>query len=66
MVAYYLLTGMILQASQALFKLIWTDYTDQLTYLAGKWTWIEDVFPIENADIPASYSMVVSGSPKRW
>ena len=41
---------------------------------------LEDVFPIENGDIPANYvsvpegrllilqsiSMVVSGSPKRW
>ena len=27
----------------------------KLTWLAGKWTWIEDVFPIENGDFPASH-----------
>ena len=25
----------------------------KLTWLTEKWTWIEDVFPIENGDFPA-------------
>ena len=29
-----------------------TTLRDQLTWLAGKWTRIEDVFPIKHGDIP--------------
>ena len=31
------------------------------TNIAGKWTWIEDDFPIENRDIPASYLSLPEG-----
>ena len=33
----------------------------KLTELAGKWTWIEDVFPIEHGDFPA-IAMFTRGS----
>ena len=33
------------------------------TNMAGKWTRIEDVFPIENDDIPASYVSLVEANP---
>ena len=30
-------------------------HSSKLTWLAGKWTRIEDVFPINHKDFPASY-----------
>ena len=33
-------------------------HSGTLTWLAGKWTRIEDEFPIKNVDIPASYVIV--------
>ena len=34
----------------------------KLTQLAGKWTLKENVFPIENGDIPASYVSLPEGT----
>ena len=36
-------------------------HSDKLTYLAGKWTRIEDVYSLENRDIPASYVSLPEG-----
>ena len=30
--------------------------------ISGKWTWIEDVFPKKNGDIPASYVSLQVGN----
>jgi len=40
----------------------------KLIWLAGKWTRVEDVFPIENGDIPASYVSLPEGNvpPEPW
>ena len=32
-----------------------------LTWLAGKWTRLEDVFPIKHGEIPASYVSLPEG-----
>ena len=37
-------------------------HSGKLTWLAGKWTRIEDVFPIENDDFPASYVSLPEGN----
>ena len=34
---------------------MWGLPSGKLTWLAGKWAELEDVFPIENGNIPASY-----------
>ena len=34
----------------------------KLTWLAGKWSRIEDVFPIENGDFPACYVSLLEGN----
>ena len=39
-------------------KIIPRLHSSKLTKLAGKWTLNEDVFPIENGDIPSSYVIV--------
>ena len=36
-------------------------HSGNLTWLAGKWTRIEDVFPIRNGDIPACYVSLTEG-----
>ena len=41
--------------------MLYTTLRDQLTELAGKWTRIEDVFPMQNGDIPASYVSLPEG-----
>ena len=38
------------------------QYSGKLTWLAGKWTRNEDVFPIEHGDIPASYVSLPEGN----
>ena len=40
------------------------SYTAGSTNMAGKWARIEDVFPIVNGDIPASYVSLPEGMSK--
>ena len=43
--------------------LTWFDgLFEKVRALAGKWTWIEDLFTIEHGDIPASYVSLPEGS----
>ena len=41
-------------------------HSGQLTWLAGNWTRIEDVFPIEHGDIPACYVNLPEGMVGFW
>ena len=41
-------------------------HSGELTWLAGKWSRIEDVCPIENGNIPASYVSLPEVNQSLW